>query len=284
MRKAVDAVLRAGIMSKGVRAAGLALILALQAAVCTQAAEEEFRVNDAGEEEIRYLREDGSYAPERWVKREGDWFYLNEDGEPMTDTVVLAMDDRYYALDEEGRRLYSGTVFSGGLPWEIDPDGTASVELSEDETAIREYAAEILPEIISGCVTDAEKAAAIFEDVWHMDISPSEELWENMQEAAIKAFDCNSGDCYGQAAKMHYLLQAAGIPDMTVVASEDGEFIAHWWNLIKIGDYYYHADATPFGADPDSGLLTLDEFRDFWEDIGEVDYLHQFDEGNYPKA
>ncbi|MCR5370495.1 MAG: hypothetical protein K6E83_07275 [Clostridium sp.] len=79
-------------------------------------------------------------------------------------------------------------------------------------------------------------------------------------------------------------LQAAGIPDMTVVASEDGEFIAHWWNLIKIGDYYYHADATPFGADPDSGLLTLDEFRDFWEDIGEVDYLHQFDEGNYPKA
>ena len=97
---------------KCIPAAGLALIFAAQTAMPVQAAAEERLVNAAGEDEIRYIREDGAYAPERWVLRDGDWFYLNESGDPMTDTVVLAMDDRYYALDKEGRRRTSGTAFS----------------------------------------------------------------------------------------------------------------------------------------------------------------------------
>lgn len=269
---------------KCIPAAGLALVFAVQTAMPVQAAAEERLVNAAGEDEIRYIREDGAYAPERWVLRDGDWFYLNESGDPMTDTVVLAMDDRYYALDKEGRRLTSGTAFSGGLPWVIESDGTASVEISEDEEAIREAAEEKVRDITEGCRTPEEMALAIYEEVWHLDTVPTDELEGKMQKAAIKAFDQHSGNCFGQAAMMHYLLQAAGIPDMTVAARDEEGLIGHWWNLVKLGDYYYHMDATPYRGDPEPVLLTTEEFMEFWDDLEGVRPMHVFDEWNYPKS
>ena len=111
-----------------------------------------------------------------------------------------------------------------------------------------------------------------------------DELEGKMQSAAIKAFDQHSGNCFGQAAMMHYLLQAAGIPDMTVAARDEEGLIGHWWNLVKLGDYYYHMDATPYRGDPEPVLLTTEEFLEFWDDLEGVRPMHEYDEWNYPKS
>ena len=266
-----------------IAALGFGLLFSVYAEKPAFAASEVHRVNDSGQEEIWYLLDNGDFAGEHWLKKDDNWYYLSRTGNPMKNTVVLAMDDKYYALDEMGRMLRSGTMFFGGLPWVVSSDGTAAVEMSEDEAAIEEFAAVRAAAVTAGCSTAEEKASAVYEDVWQLQFTDSNETDGDMQAAAIKAFDQNRGNCFGQMAKMHYLLQAAGIRDMTVEACENGRKLGHWWNLAKIGDRYYHMDATPF-AGHGAKMLTTEELKMQSMPDEMIAYLHQYDEENYPES
>ncbi|MDD3252691.1 MAG: cell wall-binding protein [Lachnospiraceae bacterium] len=50
---------------------------------------------------LRYRDSDGYYLTDTWKKKDGDWYYLNEDGFVSHSTMV----DEYY-VDENGRRVF----------------------------------------------------------------------------------------------------------------------------------------------------------------------------------
>ncbi len=52
--------------------------------------------------------------------------------------------------------------------------------------------------------------------------------------------------CEGYAKAMKYLLDAAGIENHLVIGDivEENKKIGHAWNMVRIGDSYYHLDAT----------------------------------------
>ena len=150
---------------------------------------------------------------ERWDQKGKDWYYLNSEGEPFRNTVILARDDHYYCFDEAGRMMRSGEARFGGFTWEIGEDGTATVKQTEEEDALREYAAETAAQITAKAKAETPEAKirAIFEYVWNIPFDPEDNSNGDLQEAAIRAFDLNRGNCFGRAAAAHCLLQGIGI-------------------------------------------------------------------------
>lgn len=51
--------------------------------------------------ELRYRDSDGYYLTDTWKKKDGDWYYLNEDGYVTRSSMV----DEYY-VDENGKRIH----------------------------------------------------------------------------------------------------------------------------------------------------------------------------------
>lgn len=56
-------------------------------------------VEESGE--LRYQDSDGYYLTDTWKKKDGDWYYLNEDGYIARSSMI----DEYY-VDENGKRVY----------------------------------------------------------------------------------------------------------------------------------------------------------------------------------
>ena len=135
-------------------------------------------------------------------------------------------------------------------------------------------------------MTLEEKCDAVFNYLWvDLAYDQTNETDGNTVDSAMKAFDLHRGNCYVLLAKAHYLYQAIGVKDMVVQAvGTNGEPIGHWWNLIKIGDRYYHTDKTPFAGFAGWNRMTTEAFLESGKDNPEVNYLHQFDQTNYPRS
>ena len=203
----------------------------------------------------------------------------------MKDTVIVDRDGNYYCLDGDGVRITSGEVFRAGLPWTFLSDGRAQVKESEDETAIREHASELASKLTKGKKTDEAKIRAIFDHVRGLDFDGDGLTDGDLQDAAVKAFDTGKANCYGIAAELHYLLQAAGYPDMIVRArSGEEEESEHWWNMVKVGEKYRHLDATPFEGFEGFFLLTTEELKEESGKSAMTEYLHRYREDDYPAA
>lgn len=62
-------------------------------------------------------------------------------------------------------------------------------------------------------------------------------------EAAYEGFSNRSGDCYIYCACMEVFLDRLGVENMRVARC--GGTSNHWWNLVNLGDGWYHLDASP---------------------------------------
>ena len=69
----------------------------------------------------RYLDSDGDYLTDSWKKRDGEMYYLDEDGKVATDTII---DDEYY-VDATGKRVAEQWVSV------YNEDGMDSMDASE---------------------------------------------------------------------------------------------------------------------------------------------------------
>lgn len=126
-----------------------------------------------------------------------------------------------------------------------------------------EYARVILNRITTEDMSKAEVAAAIYNWVkrniqWD-DHSNKENGWP---AGAVYGFEQRKGDCFTYYATAKALLDVAGIPNLDVVKVVTAETSqsSHYWNLIDIGDGWYHMDCTPrAGNYTDSFFLYTDE-------------------------
>ena len=118
-------------------------------------------------------------------------------------------------------------------------------------------ARKVLNQITTSSMDDMDIAYAIYRwakyNISYVDTS-DKSSWTG---GAYQAFTKKSGDCFVYFAACKALLTAAGIENMDIVKS-DTSHSRHYWNLINLGDGWYHLDATPRKGEGDNFFMVTD--------------------------
>lgn len=155
------------------------------------------------------------------------------------------------------------------------------VEASADtatEDQVNAKADELLAQIITDTMTEYEKAEAIFfwvhENVAWSDHSPK----DGWVSGAYRGIVEKKGDCYVYAMTAKCLLTRAGIKNMDIEKIPTD--VEHYWNLVDLGDGWYHFDTTR-RKDKQYFFYTSDE--ELMNYSRSHEDSHNYDPANYPE-
>ncbi|MGN0506117.1 MAG: transglutaminase domain-containing protein [Lachnospiraceae bacterium] len=100
---------------------------------------------------------------------------------------------------------------------------------------------------------------------------------------AYEGLHDRSGDCYVYYATFTVLLQKCGIETMEV--RRVGGTSNHWWNLVNLGDGWYHCDSSPRrkGDKYQCFMQTDAQVQAYTESYPEHPNYYVFDESLYPE-
>ncbi len=188
--------------------------------------------------------------------------------EVNTDGVDLNTEGTYQVT-------YSATDFSGNS---TSQSATVTVIRSNhNEEEIMGIANDILAEITTEDMSPYDKASAIYDWVrGHISYAgSSSEAWT---DAAYEGLVQGRGDCWAYTSAARALLTAAGIENMVIrkIPSDT----THAWNLVDLGEGWYHFDATPRASHNERFFM--------WTDAQLMEYsnayglTHNYDKTQYP--
>ena len=87
----------------------------------------------------------------------------------------------------------------------------------------------------------------------------------------LSYYDGEEGDCYAYACTAKALLTRAGIPNLDIRRIPTS--FEHYWNLVDVGEGWYHFDTTPRPDHPTIFLWTDAELMEYnAEHYGAFDY------------
>lgn len=173
----------------------------------------------------------------------------------------------------------------------IEPEYYDSKEtLVNRENKVNEKVQEIINSVITSEMSDYEKEKALHDYLVNNCEYDRRLFYGNMPRESYTAYGAlieGKAVCQGYAIAMDKLLKAVGIETMIVVGESssegNGEYENHAWNLVKLGENYYHVDSTwddPVTVDG-SNKLSYSYFNITDE---EISLNHKWDSSNYPKA
>ena len=120
------------------------------------------------------------------------------------------------------------------------------VKSGSDEATVMKLADGVLEDIFTDGMSDYDKLEAIYNwcrsSIRYAD-QPNMEDW---LKAAYDGLKLHQGDCYVFCMTARALLDAAGIKNM-VIDTIPLRYV-HYWNLVDIGEGWYHFDTTPRAA------------------------------------
>ncbi len=119
----------------------------------------------------------------------------------------------------------------------------------------------VLAQIITPDMSDRDKAWAIYSYVISHVAYISHEEKGDWIKAAYKGLAESRGDCYTYACTAKALLTRAGIANMDIQKIPSGT--EHYWNLVDVGDGWYHFDTTPRTDHPTIFLWTEAELMEY---------------------
>lgn len=145
------------------------------------------------------------------------------------------------------------------------------------ESEVYALADAVLERIITPDMTPREKVQAIYNyNVSHISyISHSEK--GNWLRAAYEGLVDGKGDCYVYASTAKVLLTRAGIVNMDIVKIPAKT--NHYWNLVDLGEGWYHFDTTPRKDHPTIFLWTDAQLMDY---SAKHNGSHNYDSSLYP--
>lgn len=207
-----------------------------------------------------------------------------ENGRYTRDELVQLIDEKLEKLVDTYPKLhyeqYSMTVYG-----QLHPKVTLKFKYaledkaikSQYDTKIHEKAKEIIEEVITSKMTDYERewaiASYLIENITYGTQKNDKEymVWGGLIDKIAV--------CDGYAKSFMYLLNSVGVP--TLYIDGTGEGMPHAWNLVHIGDGYYHVDLT--WADEENSQIGT-----YYNYINETDYYmslsHTWDKDKYPKV
>lgn len=149
----------------------------------------------------------------------------------------------------------------------------------KNEDVINEAADSILASIITDDMSQYEKAKKIYnwchEQIAYADATPKIDEIDGAYQGLVN----RRGDCYTYAMTAKCLLTRAGIKNMDIERIPSGNEM-HYWNLIDIGDGWYHFD-TCRRADGATFFYKTDAEIKKYSDSH--DNCHNYDRTKYPK-
>jgi transglutaminase-like putative cysteine protease len=132
--------------------------------------------------------------------------------------------------------------------------------LSAEYTWVEEKAEEVLGRITSDDMTQREKAKAIYVYMRsNIRYSAAPETYDTY-EGAYFGFSHGYGDCFTFYAMSEVLLTHAGIDNMRIQRIPEAP-VNHFWNLVNLGEGWYHFDTTPPFVPCNGFMLTESEAR-----------------------
>ena len=151
----------------------------------------------------------------------------------------------------------------------------ASLATADEVNALAD---EVLAQILTDGMTQKEQAYAIFryvhDNISYIDSSPK----DNWIEGAYLGLVEHKGDCYVYAMTSKCLLTRAGITNMDI--EKIPSTTRHYWNLIDIGEGWYHFDATRRKDGTEFFYWTDAELMEY---SNANDGSHNYDPEQYPQ-
>ncbi len=152
------------------------------------------------------------------------------------------------------------------------------------EEMVEELADEVIADVITEDMSKWDQAYALFN--WcRRNITYSSSMGDrsSVWTGAYEGLHDHYGDCYTYYATYSVLLTKCGISNLCV-ARVGGES-NHWWNLVNVGDGWYHCDTSPRNNDhPYTCFMQTDEqIAAYTESYPEHPNYYTFDESLYPE-
>lgn len=191
--------------------------------------------------------------------------------------LTLTVDNSQVNLNVEGTYpvTYTARDYAGN---EVAAQASVTVRprvYTEEE--IYSLADQVLGRIITPDMTPMDKLQAIYNyNMRHISyISHSEK--GNWLRSAYEGLVDGKGDCYVYACTAKALLTRAGIANMDIAKIPTRT--SHFWNLVDIGDGWYHFDTTPRKDHPTIFMWTEAQLMDY---SARHNGSHNYDHSLYP--
>lgn len=118
---------------------------------------------------------------------------------------------------------------------------TEPVKITEED--VYALADQLLADIITDDMTQYEQAETLWRWCGEKIAYHSNSDKRTVLEGAYQGLHNRAGDCYIYYATYEVLLTRCGIDNMCV--TRVGGASEHWWNLVNVGDGWYHCDSSP---------------------------------------
>lgn len=203
------------------------------------------------------------------------------DNSDSLEELKLEIDNSKVDPNTEGKYevTYTVTDMAGNV---TSKKGTVFVMAEKpiyyDEDVINAEADKVLAEIIKDDMSQLEKARAIYNwvhsHIGYINHSEKGDRLRGAYEGLVK----RQGDCFVYASTSKALLTRAGIENMDIVKSTVNP--SHYWNLVDVGDGWYHFDATPRKDKTVFFMWTDAELKEYSE---KNKNSHIYDAAQYPE-
>lgn len=196
------------------------------------------------------------------------------------DGLQLTVDNSAVNLSAEGTYpiIYTARDYAGN-----ETSVSANITVKPrvyDEYEVYALADQVLDQIITPEMTPLEKVQAIYRyNQTHIAYANHSEK-DNWVRAAYEGLVDQKGDCYVYACTAKVLLTRAGIANIDIVKIPTRT--NHYWNLVNIGDGWYHFDTTPRVSDhPYICMWTEEQLMAY----SAIHYgSHNYDHSLYPEV
>lgn len=159
------------------------------------------------------------------------------------------------------------------------PAGSQVADIDE----VNAMADEILAEILTDDMTKKEQLRAIYNWIRTNTSYSGHAQEEDYTLGAYEGFTKHAGDCFTYAAQAKFLLTRAGIDNIDVVKvvpEGSTDIPTHFWNLVNIGEGWYHLDCTPRKDGSTFFYLTDKQLEEY---SSTHNGTHNFDHSLYPE-
>lgn len=161
-----------------------------------------------------------------------------------------------------------------------DAPSNVSVPADVTQEKLDELADRVLGQILTSDMTQRQKARAIYDYVYNQIKYVGTSDKSSWITGAYIGLTQGRGDCFNYYALSKELLTRAGISNIDV--ERVGGATDHYWQLVNVGDGWYHFDACPHptGYPITSFLITEEEARAYTEQVSSVRtnyYVYDYD-------
>ena len=225
-----------------------------------------------------YVTVGGSVAYKKAVRA-----YDNVDA---ADTLKIDIIRDGVDLNTEGQYTYTATVTDAAGNVASDT-GTIFVLAADANVAdideVNDLADAVLEKILKEDMSKKQIIKAIYDWIRKNTRYTTYDQESDYVLGAYDGFTDHAGNCFTYAAMAKFLLTRAGIDniDIVKVVPEDSTDIpTHFWNLVNIGEGWYHYDVTPRKDGSTFFYITDAKLHEYSDNHN---YTHRYDESLYPE-